>query len=93
MTFVKQTPGAAALAMAMLIGSGLSAPSAQATYIVTLVQQGSDVVATGSGTIDLSGLKRLTENELSDFSRWWHDGCGETIIEAQHVDRNHSPEV
>src|ERR1700746_1299706 len=37
--------------------------------------------------------KRLTENELSDFSRWWHDGCGETIIEAQHVDRNHSPEV
>jgi hypothetical protein len=57
------------------------------------VQQGSDVVATGNGTIDLSGLKRLTENELSDFSRWWHDGCGETIIEAQHVDRNHSPEV
>ena len=37
--------------------------------------------------------KRLTENELSDFSRLWHDGCGETIIEAQHVDRNHSPEV
>jgi hypothetical protein len=37
--------------------------------------------------------KRLTENELSDFSRLWHDGCGETIIEAQNVDRNHSPEV
>jgi len=37
--------------------------------------------------------KRLTKNELSDFSRLWHDGCGETIIEAQHVDRNHSPEV
>jgi hypothetical protein len=37
--------------------------------------------------------KRLTENELSDFSRLWHDGCGKTIIEAQDVDRNHSPKV
>ena len=32
-------------------------------------------------------------NELSDFSQLWHDGCGETIIGAQDVDRNHSPEV
>ncbi len=39
------------------------------------------------------GTKRLTENELSDFSRLWHDGCSEAIIEAQDVDRNHSPEV
>ena len=30
--------------------------------------------------------KRPTENELSDFSRLWHDGCGKTIIEAQNVD-------
>ena len=37
--------------------------------------------------------QRLTENELSDFSRLWHDGCGEAIIEAQDVDRNHSTEV
>jgi hypothetical protein len=37
--------------------------------------------------------ERLTGNELSDFSRLWHDGCGKTIIEAQYVDRNHSPEV
>jgi type II secretory pathway predicted ATPase ExeA len=37
--------------------------------------------------------KRLTENESSDFRRLWHDGCGETIIEAQDVDRNHSAEV
>ena len=37
--------------------------------------------------------KRLTENELSDFGRLWHDGCSEAIIEAQDVDRNHSPEV
>jgi hypothetical protein len=38
-------------------------------------------------------FKRLTENELSDFSRLWHDGCVEAIIEAQDVDRNHSTEV
>src|SRR5271166_5248621 len=37
--------------------------------------------------------KRPTENELSDFSRLWHDGCGKTIIEAQNVDQNHSAEV
>ncbi len=36
---------------------------------------------------------RATENELSDFSRLWDDGCGKTIIEAQNVDRNHSAEV
>src|SRR5258705_13178192 len=29
--------------------------------------------------------KRLTENELSDFSRLRYDGCVEAIIEAQHV--------
>ena|ERR1700752_2361754 len=38
-------------------------------------------------------FKRLTENELSDFSRLWHDGCVEAIIEAQDVDRNHSTQV
>jgi hypothetical protein len=41
----------------------------------------------------IASPKRLTENELSDFRRLWHDGCGETIIEAQDVDRNHLPEV
>jgi hypothetical protein len=37
--------------------------------------------------------KRPTENELSDFSRLCHDGCGKTIIEAQNVDQNHSAKV
>ena len=40
----------------MALGLGLSAPPAQAGYVVTLEQVGSDVVATGSGPIDLSGL-------------------------------------
>jgi hypothetical protein len=42
---------------------------------------------------DVEVPERLTENELSDFSRLWHDGCGEAIIEAQDVDRNHSRKV
>ena len=46
--------------MAMLIGSGLSAPPAQAGYVVTLTQEGGDVVATGSGPIDLTGLSFVT---------------------------------
>jgi hypothetical protein len=37
--------------------------------------------------------KRLTENELSDFSWLCDDSCGQAIIEAQHVDRNHSTEI
>jgi len=51
MTFIK---GIASLGAAMLIG--LSAPSAQAGYVVDLTQQGPNVVATGSGPIDLTGL-------------------------------------
>jgi len=41
---------------AILIGSGLSAPPTQAGYVVTLEQVGRNVVATGSGPIDLTGL-------------------------------------
>ncbi len=58
--------GAGVLGMAMLIGPGLAASPAQAAYIVTLVQQGSNVVATGSGTIDLTGLSFIfTDNEAA----------------------------
>ena len=53
MTIVKRMAGATALGVAILIGSGLSA---EAGYVVTLEQVGSNVVATGSGTIDLTDL-------------------------------------
>lgn len=53
---VKLISSAVAMGMAVLIGSGLSAPPALAGYVVTLEQVGNDVVATGSGPIDLSGL-------------------------------------
>jgi hypothetical protein len=45
-----------AAALAIVIVSGLSLRPAQAGYIVTLNEVGSDVVATGSGAIDLTGL-------------------------------------
>jgi PEP-CTERM motif len=52
MTLIK---GIASIGAAMLIG--LSALSARAGYIVDLRQQGSDVVASASGAIDLTGLR------------------------------------
>ena len=57
----------AALGMAMLIGCGLAAPPAQAGYMVTLTQEGGDVVATGSGPIDLAGLSFVSGATESSF--------------------------
>jgi len=56
MAFVTRIAGAAALGTSMLAGAGVFAPSAQAAYIVTLAQEGRNVVATGSGSIDLTDL-------------------------------------
>lgn len=53
---MKQIAVAAALGGAMLVGGGYTASPARAAFIVTLVQQSGDVVATGSGTIDLAAL-------------------------------------
>ena len=55
MSFIKQI-AFAALGATMLLGSGLIASPAGAGYVVTLAEVGSDVVATGSGPIDLTGL-------------------------------------
>jgi hypothetical protein len=51
-----------ALAAALILGSGLFASSAQAGYVVTLQELGTDVVATGSGPIDLTGLAFAQES-------------------------------
>ena len=56
MKFVKRIGGETAIGVAMMFGFGLFAPLAQAAYFVTLAQQGSDVVASGGGTIDLTDL-------------------------------------
>ena len=47
---------AVAATVAIVITCGLSVRSTQAGYIVTLEQVGPNVVATGSGAIDLTGL-------------------------------------
>jgi hypothetical protein len=47
---------AVATVAAVLLGSGLSAPAQTSSYLVTLRQVGSNVVATGSGTINTSAL-------------------------------------
>ena len=58
-TSTQRIARAAALGVAMLIGGGVSAQLAQAAYTVTLEQMGSNVVATGSGAIDLTGMSPL----------------------------------
>ena len=55
MAFKTGTCGAG-LAASVALSLCLSAPPAQAGYIVTLEQVGSNVVATGSGAIDLTDL-------------------------------------
>jgi hypothetical protein len=59
MTFLKRIVGAGALGVTLLLGSGLILSPAQAAYIVVLEEVGNDVVATGSGTLDLGGLTFL----------------------------------
>jgi hypothetical protein len=49
-------------ALALLLGFGLPAPPAQAAYTVTLLEQNGNVVANGSGTIDLTDLMKGSGN-------------------------------
>jgi VPDSG-CTERM motif len=54
-----------AAALAIVIVSGLSVRPAQAGYIVTLKEVGSNVVATGSGAIDLTALTFVNTSTAS----------------------------
>jgi hypothetical protein len=47
---------AAGISLAILVGGIGFAPAALAEFIVDVTQQGSNVVASGSGTIDLTDL-------------------------------------
>lgn len=49
--------GTAALGVALVGGTSLFASPARASYIVTLTEVGSNVVAIGGGTIDTAGLR------------------------------------
>jgi hypothetical protein len=56
LTSLKRIAGAAAIGATLLLGAGPFSSQAQAGYVVTLQEVGSDVVATGGGPIDLTGL-------------------------------------
>jgi hypothetical protein len=58
--------GTAAFGAALLIGAGLSASPAQAAYVVTLTQEGPNVVASGSGTINTTDLTQVFAGERRD---------------------------
>jgi hypothetical protein len=49
---------------ALLVSCGFSVSSALAGYTVTLMQQGPNVVATGSGAIDLTGLFPISSIQM-----------------------------
>ena len=70
MELVNRIASAAVIGAAMLIGSSLSAPPAQAAYIVDLTQEGSNVVATGSGTLDVSDLTFVINESGSLWGRY-----------------------
>ncbi|MFL6513906.1 MAG: PEP-CTERM sorting domain-containing protein [Chthoniobacterales bacterium] len=53
---------------ATLIGCGFAASPASAGYVVTLNQVGSDVIATGGGPLDLTGLTFREPTSLGDFN-------------------------
>jgi PEP-CTERM motif len=68
MMFRERIGSAAALGVAMLIGAGASAPPAAAAYVVTIKQEGPNVVTTGSGSIDLADLTFLGNGfDFSDY--------------------------
>ncbi len=56
MALLKRMAGAATLGGALMLGAGLFASPGEAGYVVTLQETGGNVVATGSGPIDLTGL-------------------------------------
>jgi hypothetical protein len=64
---------AAAIGTAMLTGYGLSAPPAQAAFVVDLTQQGANVVASGSGAFDLTGLSFI--RSLFNAAFIWPDSA------------------
>ena len=65
MIFIKRLTGAGTLSAALMLGTIVS--PAQAGYVVTLTEQGGDVVANGSGPIDLTGLVFGNDLQISSL--------------------------
>jgi hypothetical protein len=72
-TTVRRRLKAAALACAVLVlGLAAATPAAHASFIVNVSEVGSDVVATGSGSLNLDGLGG--PSNTSSGSAIWPDG-------------------
>ncbi len=69
MTSIKRIAGAASIG-ALVTGLGLSVLPASAAYVVTLRQEADGVVATGSGSLDLSGLTSEGEYSSGPAALW-----------------------
>jgi hypothetical protein len=85
MTFATRMAGGTAIGAAMRIG--VSASPVQAGYIVDLMEKGGNVVATGSGNIDLTGLT-LNGESTGQFALWpagAHIAIGPTTLAANHL--------
>jgi hypothetical protein len=65
---MKFSTKAALFAAAISVGSSLVAPAARAAIIATIEQQGANVVATASGTVDTAGLGSGGTNSNSGAS-------------------------
>ena len=65
MIFIKRLTGVGTLSAALMLGTIVS--PAQAGYVVTLTEQGGDVVANGSGPIDLTGLVFVNDLQISSL--------------------------
>lgn len=57
-----------ALRAAMVIGLGVSTLPAQAAYIMDLTQEGSNVVGTGRGSIDLTDLTLISSGGVGNLA-------------------------
>ena len=67
----------AIIAAALVVFTGLAPPPAQATYVVSLQQVGANVVANGSGRLDLADLN--LENAVSSTVSQFFPGGGEIV--------------
>ena len=92
---LKRTANAALLGAALLFGSGPLASQAQAGYVVTLNEVGSDVVAKGEGAIDLAGLTRDIVNgsecEFHMAGAWHNHHRADNSHQRRCLHRVHRP--
>ncbi|MDQ6911924.1 MAG: hypothetical protein M3128_03510 [Verrucomicrobiota bacterium] len=77
---LKSFPRTALATLAIAIVFGLSVPSTQAGYTVTLQEVGANVLAIGSGVFDLTGLTALDRRISGAAAQPWRTWAAETRL-------------